>query len=362
MAFPFKNVQLAIANLGASHGGGEHTLLKQAEPPRSRWCIIIADDHGPEWAMGLERDPAPVQYCRLGEAATPLQRSLHQAAAIAPTSQVIVTAFAEYRNFWEPSLWFVRPERRFVCDSRAASQLSLAAAILSVAARSPSNVITILPARCFVAREWILRRALNHALLELPGIPEGAVTLGMLDIEEGIDEDYFVVGRPPVGRGLRIDGFARRPVPWVSRHLRQHGALVASGIMIGYAGVFAAHISKNWPGISRQLTRLVAAAAGEECAVPSLLNRGVPRAVLHSLRWHPPAFPQRVFGVCGSGWSGLKTARSVARMVDYFSSCAESEVVDGTPIGERISAMGGMGGHKPSDPIVYSNQGSYVQS
>jgi hypothetical protein len=161
----------------------------------------------------------------------------------------------------------------------------------------------------------------------------------MLDIEDGVDEDYLVLSRPQAGPGLKVDGFARRPVPWVARHLKHHGALVASGIMIGYAGVFAAHISKNWPGISKKLAQLVSAAtaAGEECEIPSSLNRGVPAAVVHSLRWHPTAFPQRVFGVRRSGWSGLKSPRSVARMIEFLSSRVESEVVGEVPVRKACS-------------------------
>jgi hypothetical protein len=320
------------------------SLPKQLETTKSRWCIVVADDHGPDWAIGMEDDPAPAHYFLLGNGATPLQKSLHRAAALAPASQVIVTAFEEYRDLWEPTLWFIRPERRFVCNTRDASRLSLAAAILSVAVRSPSNVVSILPARCFVAHEDILKRALDHALLELPGVPEGAVTLGMLDIEEGVDEDYLVVARARKGRGLKVDGYARRPVPWVARHLAQHGALVASGIMIGYAGVFAAHICKSWPGIANSLLRVVSAAtkASVECAIPSALNRGVPPTVWNSLRWHPRVFPQRVFGVCCSGWSGLRSPRAVARMVEWLSRCEESEIVGGTPMRDSNSAIDAM--------------------
>jgi hypothetical protein len=81
--------------------------------------------------------------------------------------------------------------------------------------------------RDFVAHESILRRALDYALAELPGLSEGAVTLGMLDREEAIDEDYLLVSRARAGQALRVDGFARKPVPWVARRLRRHGALVA---------------------------------------------------------------------------------------------------------------------------------------
>src|SRR5258708_1020611 len=198
----------------------EPASLDQGHLPGSRWCIVLADDHGPEWATGLG-GPAPVQYCPVARAGTPLQRSLHRATAIAPASQVMVTTFEEYRSHWEPSIWFVPPERRFVCDNRAASQLSSAAAILSVAACSPSNVITLLPARCFVLHEWILKNALNHALAELPSVPEGAITLGMVDLEEGIDEDYLVVGRPRVGGGLSVQAFAPRPLTSLSLPLHQ---------------------------------------------------------------------------------------------------------------------------------------------
>jgi len=305
--------------------------VKQPEPTASRWCIIVADDHRPDRAIGLERHSAPVQYCRLGEGATLLQRALHRATAIAPSSQVLISAFEEHRDLWEPSVWGIRPEKRFVCDTPKGLQLSVAAAILSVAARSTSDIITLLPARCHVAHESILRRALNFAAAELPGIPEGVVTLGMLDPEEAVDEDYLLVGRARAGRALRVDGFARKPVPWVARRLRQHGALVASGVLIGYAGVFAAHISKHWPGVSKTLTHLIAAATlrGEECKISSVMNKGDPPALPESLRWRPSAFRQRVIGVCHSGWSGLKSPRAVARMVEFLCSSGEAEMAGG---------------------------------
>jgi len=295
-------------------------VLGNSDVSKAHWCIVT-DDGGPGWPMGSAADRSPVQYCRLGGASTPFQRALQRAASIAPASQIMLTALEEYRELWEPSAWLVRPHRRFIGDNRWASQLCSAAAILSVASRSPSSVVTVLPARCYVVDEWILARGIRYALSELQGVPEGVVTLGMLDMEDGVDENYLVVGQPRFGRGLSADGFARRPVAWVARHLKSHGALVASGIMIGYAGVFAAHISKNWPGISNTLAKLSHAAeiAGEECDIPSSLNRESAKSALRALRWHPPSFRQRVIGVCRSGWSGLNSPQSVARITDFLS-------------------------------------------
>jgi mannose-1-phosphate guanylyltransferase len=282
------------------------------------WAIVIADEHGPGLTDPTDSERLPVQYCRVGQEATPLQQALQRAASVAPASQIILTAVEEYRQCWESAAWFIRPDRRFIGENRWASQLSSAAAILSVAARSSSSVVAILPARCYVAHELALGRALAHALLQLAAVPEGVATLGMLDVEDAVDENYLIVSPARFGRGLTVDGYARRPVPWVARHLKSQGALVASGIMIGYAGVFAAHLSKQWPGISRKLSDLVETSqlAGEECDVPASLDRHVPRSILNSLRWRPPAFKQRVFGVVRSGWSSLSSPQAVARVLD----------------------------------------------
>src|SRR5580704_1853281 len=200
----------------------------------SNWCIVVADDHGPEWAptVQLGERPSPAQYSRLGGSSTLLQRTMRRAARMAPPSQVMITALDEYREYWEPSVWYVRPENRFVGENRATSLLTGAAALLSIAQVSPSNV----------------------------------------------DEDYVAVTRARTGAGFTVLGFARRPTSWTARLLVQQGAMIASGIMIGYAGVFAAHISKHWPGLTQILARMsaAAAAAGSECEVPMDLQRGVP--------------------------------------------------------------------------------------
>jgi len=290
---------------------------------RSHWCLVIADDRAPEWAPygSLDLEPAPVQYSCLGGSASLLHRALHRAASIAPTSQILVTTLAEYRERWEPILWCVRPEMRFVGERRTSPLLTSAAAILSIAKASPSSIVTILPARCYVAHEAILRQALKLSALQLAQVPEGIATLGMLDLDEGMDEDYLAVSRAGSGRGLAVHGIARRPTAWVARHLRRQGAVVASGIMIGYAGAMAAHITRHWPGVAQRLITLVsmARAAGRECVIPGAVQEGMPASLLKLLRWHPPALPQRVFTVCDSGWSGLRSPQAVARIADFLA-------------------------------------------
>jgi hypothetical protein len=285
------------------------TVQNPAAVPAMNWSLVIADDH---YAVDAR---VPLPFCRSGNELTPFQRTMRRAARFARASRVMITAPAGERHHWERAGWFVRPERRFVSEEGGDARLSAATAVLALAANFPTHTLTVLPAHCQVAHEEILQCAVRRALASLAEIPEGIITLGMLDIEEGVDEDYLVVRRARAGLGLECTGYARRPVPWVARHLREHGALVASGIMVGYASVFASHILHHWPGLARELEHRAAAAAavGRECGISTSLSRGVSQAALRALRWHPPACRQRVFGVCRSGWSGLKSPLSVAR-------------------------------------------------
>ena len=285
-------------------------------PKRKLWCIVVADDHGPEYVPTIEgpAKSSPVQYCGFGEPTTLLQKALHRAKQIAPTAQIAVTVREEDRERWEPALWFIRPECRFVSDARLSASLTIAAALSSIAADSVSNVVTILPARCYVAHEWVLSAALDRLHETLPGIPEGVGTLGMIDIDDGLDEDYLLPRGTKAGPGLAVQAMARRPVGWVARHLRQNGAMGASGILTGYAGAFAAHVSKHRPGLTEALIKIIRAGAGGENAICADMCREVPRIVLRPLRWWPPMFSQRAFRVHRCGFRGLHTARAVARV------------------------------------------------
>ena len=313
-------------------------MVRELDTRRSHWCVVVADDHAPDWlARGaLELRAAPVQYGCLGGSATLLHQALHRAASVAPTSQILVTTLEEYRNRWEPILWCVRPEMRVVGNRGTNSMLTTAAAILSIARVSPSSIVTILPARCYVGQEWILREALRQVASELPHVPEGVATLGMADIDEGVDEDYMMLKHARIGPGLEVHGIARRPTAWVARHLRRQGAVVSSGILIGYADVFAAHIAKCWPGINERLTTLatMARAAQLECEIPSGLEHRIPGRILKSLRWNPPTLPQRVFPVFDSGWSSLKSPHAVARIADLMETRIHSRQ---TPLGEMTT-------------------------
>ena len=296
-------------------------ITTQAVRSKANWCIVVTDDYGPD-APGRKRseiDRAPVHYRHLDASGTLLQRALHRALSVAPATQVLLTADEECRELWESPSWPVRPAKRFIGISRHGAVLTAAAAALHVAQRSASAVITILPARSYVAQEALLRRALAHALEELPRVPEGVVTLGMLDMENSSGEDYLILERPARGEASLVRGVARRPVSLAAETLRRQGALVASGILIGYAGALVAPLTKHWRGVASKL-RDMAAQPAEECEVPIELTQELPCGVFRSYPWHPAAVLQRVIPVCRCGWSSLKSPQSIERVLAFIAA------------------------------------------
>src|ERR1700733_13233058 len=187
--------------------------MSSARPEtRSRWCIVVADAAGPEWPVSEDANAqrAPIQYCGLGEPTTMLQKALHRAVRISHPARVMVTAAEAHRLHWQRALWFTRAEHRFLSESPGGSLLTTAAAVLSIATRAPTALITILPARCYVADEWTLTVALHRALSERTFPVDSILTLGMVGADTDVDENYLLLGASNGRPTVEVSGIARR--------------------------------------------------------------------------------------------------------------------------------------------------------
>jgi hypothetical protein len=288
--------------------------------PQKRWCIVVADDGASDWVASEDAAhwvPAPVQYCGLGEPTTMLQKALHRARRVAHATRIMVTAAEVHRSHWQSALWFLPNERRFLSESPGWSSLTTAAAVLSIAARAPSAVVTILPARCYVDDEWTLTVALSTVLSNMSSAANGVATLGMAGGASAVDEDYLLVEKTPDGGPtVPVSVTARRPMDWVARHLVARGALVASGIYVGHADMLAAMLYKYWPKLTHQLLRHLARsfAHGVENRLPASLVDEALRGAPHSFWKHPPWMPLRALRVAHCGWSSLRSERAIDKI------------------------------------------------
>src|SRR5271156_1042092 len=230
----------------------------------ARCCIVVANDERSERLTdGLHQRPLNSQQAAIIKEGFLRQASLRARRMVSPAN-VLVSASEEDRIVWAGPLWFTKSANRFISDRGVPTSLSTALAVLSVAARSPSCLVTILPSDFWVARESVLTEAIESVLTALRRVPDTVATLGMSDTHPGTEEDYIIVGPGSSQMGAAIQAKADRPRPPAAKQLFDEGALVASGILLGQARAFAARIHKYCPQLVRELTDIVGSVSAPE--------------------------------------------------------------------------------------------------
>ena len=219
-------------------------------------------------------------------------------------ANVLVCCKRVTRRTWEGPFWFTQPANRFISEQGTPVSLSTAAAVLSIAAKEPGCPVAVLPSDFWVAREAVLTEAIEKAFGQLPAMPESVATLGMIDYHREGHEDYLVVGPQHAETGAVIQARINRPEKRLAKQLISEGAMVASGILLGYAQAFAARIHKYWPHLARELRNtLKSDAIGDvERKFSAFAFRQIPRLAMQFVRLTPPTFAARAFAVRGSGW------------------------------------------------------------
>ncbi len=253
------------------------------------------------------------------------QSSLRARKMVCPAN-VLVSAQEADRGMWEGPFWFTRPANRFISNHGAPTSLSTTAALLTVAARAPSCLVAVLPSDFWVSRESVLTEAIEGVFQLLPNTPESVATLGMVDAHVDVDQDYLVVGPNNLQKGAVIQARINRPEPRIAQQLVSEGAIVASGILLGYAQAFASRIFKYWPHLGRELTNTLEPDCFSELEhrLSTETYRDIPRSAINSIRLSPPTFPMRAFAVRGSGWcnrSSLSESRPGAEPRHHANTC-----------------------------------------
>lgn len=285
-------------------------MRTQQSVASKRCCIVVANDQRGVRLSGALLQCAP--SARPAPAVTQgfLRLAARRATRLASPINVLVCAQDADRHIWERPFWFTRPVNRFISDPGTPTSLSTAGAALSIATKDPSCLIAILPSDFWVARESVLMDAIEKAFTQMRVMPESVATLGMIDSHQENHEDYLVVGPIHAQKGAVIQARVNRPEARLAKQLITEGAMVASGILLGYAQAFAARISKYWPHIAQQLLGSMESEClpAAERKFSTSAYQQIPRSAMNSMRLSPPTFPMRAFRVQGSGWCSRKVS------------------------------------------------------
>lgn len=277
-------------------------MSAQTSVAPKRCCIVVANDKHSERVRTslIQRASGSAAAVTMGF----LRLAARRAKRLSSPTNVIVCAQESDRRTWEGPFWFTRVTNRFISERGTPTSLSTAAAVLSIATKDASCPIAILPSDFWVARESVLTEAIEKAFGQLQAMPESVATLGMIDSHPGSEEDYLVVGPSHAQKGAAIRARINQPEGSLAKQLMSEGAMVASGILLGYAQAFAARINKYWPHLAQALIHTLEKdpAAEVERKFSAFSYRQIPRLAMHSVRLSPPTFPARAFPVRGSGW------------------------------------------------------------
>jgi mannose-1-phosphate guanylyltransferase len=282
-------------------------VREQTSAGSKRCCIVVANDKQPQaLSTSLLQRAADSAAMTKGF----LRLAARRATGLSSPANVLVCAQEDDRRTWEQPFWFTQPANRFISELGTPTSLPIAAAVLSIASRDPFCPVAVLPSDFWVTRESVLTDAIERTFEQLQVIPESVATLGMIDSHHEGHEDYLVVGPRHAQKGAAIQARINRPERPLAKKLISEGALVASGILLGYAQAFAARINKYWPHLAQELTQTLKrdCLGSVERKFSAYAYKQIPRLVMHSARLFPPAFPARAFAVQGCGWCSRKVA------------------------------------------------------
>lgn len=239
-----------------------------------------------------------------------LRLAARRARRLSSPANILVCGRDGDRQNWEGPFWFTRPANRFISELGTPTSLPTAAAVLSMAIQDPHCAIAVLPSDFWVARESILIEAIEKTFAHLREMPYSVATLGMIDPQQQGQEDYLVVGAHDAEKGAAILGRVNQPERHLAKQLLRDSAVVASGILLGYAQAFAARINKYWPHLVQELLPALKEErrADFERKFSAFSYRQIPALAVQSVQLSPPTFPERAFAVRGSGWCSRQFA------------------------------------------------------
>ena len=212
--------------------------------PRSGqgWAIVAAtamDEQSRDSTASSDLGP-PAQYRTSPDSpASPLQKALHRATAIAPRRRIVAVVAAEHRRWWQGPLWFLPGLNRIVQPQSFGSAFGVLAALLKILDCDPGAAVVLLPSTHRVRDEELLARWIRRAGTLAALRPQHLFVLGIERDAAVAAGAYVVAGRDDSRGGFEVVELFDAPpsiVPMQNPFERR--VLWNSGIVAGAATAF----------------------------------------------------------------------------------------------------------------------------
>jgi mannose-1-phosphate guanylyltransferase len=271
-----------------------------------RWAIVLAAGEGlriRHFMSDRDGQPIPKQFWPIDGRRTMLDWSVDRAEGVVPRNRIVVIVANRHRRWWEGKLRRLPQENVVVQPENRGTAIGILLPLLAILRRDTDATAVVLPSDHFVAREQVLRSAIESAFDKVDADTTKPVLLGMAP---GTDDREYGWILPETRRGSPVAGqiraFVEKPrVDEVAR-LRQEGGLIHSFILAAKARLLRDYCTKCLPTFASGTRTLARVYDRMPC-------RGFSREVLA-----PHARDFSVIPVGDCGWSDLGTP---ARLVMF---------------------------------------------
>jgi mannose-1-phosphate guanylyltransferase len=242
---------------------------------RQPWAIVVATagEEGPPDATASWEFAAPAHLQYMGSPpnlpASPLQRALHRAAAIAPRRRIVAVVPAEHRRRWQGPLWFLPRANAIVQPQSFGSAFGVLAALLKILDRDPAAAVVLLPSTHRVRDEDVLARWIRRAEALAMLRPQHLFVLGIEREAAVAARSYVVAGRDDSRGGFEIVELFDAPPSMVPmQNPLERRVLWNSGIVAGAGTAFLELFRRRAPDLISHLTAVAhGATRGHESPV-----------------------------------------------------------------------------------------------
>lgn len=295
----------------------------------NRWALVLAGGSGTR-LQSLTTDATgasvPKQFCSLTGGASLLEEALARAASVAPPSQVVVVVAAEHRWLWSNALPDIPPQNIIVQPRNRGTANGILLGVTAILERDADAIVAIVPSDHFVAREDVLARALDRAMVAVAGARSASVGFLGLTPENADPELGYIVRGEPLGDGsCAVARFIEKPPRADAVKLLMRRALWNSFILVARAAALVSLVALRHPvevtafrALWQQASRS-ALPCDVERLYETLRDVDFSRHVVEGT-----TAPLHVVPVPACGWSDLGTPQRVAECLARLGESSRS--------------------------------------
>jgi mannose-1-phosphate guanylyltransferase len=225
-----------------------------------RWAIVLAAGEGlriRHFTSDEAGRPIPKQFWPIDGRRTMLDWSIDRAAGVVSRNRIVVIVANRHRRWWEGKLRRLPQENIVIQPEDRGTAMGILLPLLAILRRDPDATAVVLPSDHFVAREQVLRSAIDRAFRTVDADTTRPVLLGMAP---GTDDPEYGWILPETRRGSpvagRIRAFVEKPRADEVARLRQEGGLIHSFILAAKARRLHDFCTKCLPTFARPLAQV----------------------------------------------------------------------------------------------------------